>query len=376
MKYSLFLAVALQLAQAHEHGHAQFHHQQHGLKRDLETYVDVETVTVTQTVTAGEVPSTQTEASSPTSSSSIPVASAYSTNSEPAVSTSSFSTLSAAAAYISTSQSTYGAAPSLYTSSAPAPYVAPSQVFNSAAASSAVSSAAQVSSAASSSSSTSTYAQISPSTFAETASTSAASSGQTYSGQATFYGGNVAGGTCSFSTYTLPSSLYGTALSSSNWNSSANCGGCVKVSYGGKSITAMIVDQCPGCGDNHLDLFPDAFSALADESLGVIDVNWEYTQCTAVTGPLEIHMKSGVSEYWFSAQVVNGNDRTASMEVSTDGGSTWKSTERQDYNFFQISSGAGASTASIRVTSFGGSAVTVDNVSMTGDATATASGNY
>ena len=57
---------------------------------------------------------------------------------------------------------------------------------------------------------------------------------------ATYYGGNVQGGTCSFSTYTLPKGLYGTALSDSNWANSANCGGCVAVSYGGKTVTAMV----------------------------------------------------------------------------------------------------------------------------------------
>lgn len=60
------------------------------------------------------------------------------------------------------------------------------------------------------------------------------------SGQATYYGGNEAGGACSFSTYALPAKLFGTALSSSNWDVSANCGGCVAVHYGGKSITAMV----------------------------------------------------------------------------------------------------------------------------------------
>jgi hypothetical protein len=59
-------------------------------------------------------------------------------------------------------------------------------------------------------------------------------------GKSTFYGGNVQGGTCSFSTYKLPAGLYGTAFSGQVWNSAANCGGCVKVSHGGKSITAMV----------------------------------------------------------------------------------------------------------------------------------------
>ncbi len=92
------------------------------------------------------------------------------------------------------------------------------------------------------------------------------------SGQATFYGGNVQGtklqiqrtslasqrqsltlspgGMCSFSTYSLPAGLKGTALSSSNWDNAGNCGGCVDVHHAGKSVTAMIVDQsveCPMC---------------------------------------------------------------------------------------------------------------------------------
>jgi len=59
-------------------------------------------------------------------------------------------------------------------------------------------------------------------------------------GQATFYGGNVQGGACSFSTYTLTSGLQGTALSDSNWDTAGNCGGCVAVSKGGKTVTAMV----------------------------------------------------------------------------------------------------------------------------------------
>ncbi len=61
-------------------------------------------------------------------------------------------------------------------------------------------------------------------------------------------------------------------------------------------------------------------------------------------------MKSGVSQYWFSAQVVNASRRTAKMEVSTDQGKTWKAAQRTTYNFFEISSGVGASSAWIRVT--------------------------
>ncbi|CAK3854464.1 barwin-like endoglucanase [Lecanosticta acicola] len=198
-----------------------------------------------------------------------------------------------------------------------------------------------------------------------------------FSGEATYYGGNTQGGACSFSTYTLPSGLYGTALSDSNWDNSEACGGCVQVTGPtGKNITAMVTDQCPGCGQNHLDLYENAFPELAAKSAGHIQVTWDWVECP-ISSPLEIHMKSGVSAYWFSAQVVNGNKRTASMSVSTDGGSTWKDgLTRKTYNFFENSSGFGTTTVDVRVESEDGDRVIVKNVAVTGDSKTTASGNY
>ena len=138
----------------------------------------------------------------------------------------------------------------------------------------------------------------------------------------------------------------------------------------------QIVDQCPGCGPNHLDLFPGAFAHLASPSKGIIDVNWHYVPCPHVHGPLAIHMKSGVSPYWFSAQVVNGKKRTATLEVSTNKGRSWKKARRTEYNFFEIESGVGAGSAWVRVTSRAGSRVVVKGVPMRGNAVKKAGRNY
>lgn len=79
------------------------------------------------------------------------------------------------------------------------------------------------------------------STFLPTLVAAFASSAAALSGEATFYGGNTKGGMCSFSSYTIPSGIYGTALSDSNWDDSEACGGCVKVTGpNGNSITAMV----------------------------------------------------------------------------------------------------------------------------------------
>ncbi|KAF2715297.1 carbohydrate-binding module family 63 protein [Pleomassaria siparia CBS 279.74] len=218
-------------------------------------------------------------------------------------------------------------------------------------------------------------ASIAP-VVAELATSSSVDITAAVTGEATFYGGNVDGGMCSFTGYTIPSGIYGTALSDSNWDGAESCGACVSVQGpSGNSVTAMIVDQCPGCGLNHLDLFPDAFAKLAQPSTGVIPVSWSFVPC-GITTPLILKNKSGTSQYWFSMQVENANVRVSTLEVSTDGGSTWQATTRQPYNFFENSSGFGTDTVDVKVTSVDGKTVTVNSVSIASGTTKTAASNF
>jgi expansin (peptidoglycan-binding protein) len=206
--------------------------------------------------------------------------------------------------------------------------------------------------------------------------TAAATSANTKSGQATFYGGNVSGGMCSFTGYTIPAGIYGTALSDANWDSAANCGSCVSVTGpSGTKVTAMIVDQCPGCGTNHLDLFPDAFAKLAAPSKGEIDVTWNIVPC-GITSPIVLKNKEGTSKFWFSMQVMNSNVPISKLEVSVDGGKTWKATTRKDYNFFENPAGFGADSVDVKVTSTSGSAIVVKSVSIAPKSTKTGPSNF
>ncbi|KAE8423178.1 RlpA-like double-psi beta-barrel-protein domain-containing protein-containing protein [Aspergillus pseudocaelatus] len=223
-------------------------------------------------------------------------------------------------------------------------------------------------------STTSTAAPAASTTSSSTGSSSGSSSASN-SGEATFYGGNLSGGACSFSGYTLPSTLFGTALGSPRWDNAAECGACVAVTGpNGNTIKAMIVDKCPECDSNHLDLFQSAFTELADISKGVIDITWDYVSCDIDT-PLKLKNKEGTSAYWFSMQVVNANEAVTSLEVSTDGGSTWQSTTRSDYNYFENSSGFGTETVDVRVTGKSGKVVTVTDVSVSSGVEVTAGGN-
>lgn len=205
---------------------------------------------------------------------------------------------------------------------------------------------------------------------------STSSSSNSKRGEATFYGGNVSGGMCSFTGYTIPSGIFGTALSDSNWANAQACGQCVSVTGpSGNKITAMVVDQCPGCGSNHLDLFPDAFAKLADPSKGIINVDWDFVPC-GISSPIQLKNKSGTSKFWFSMQVMNANVAVEKLEVSTDGGNTWKATTRQPYNFFENASGFGADTFDVKVTSTNGKSVVTKGVSIEANKIVTGAGNF
>ncbi|ENH73023.1 Expansin-like protein 2 [Fusarium oxysporum f. sp. cubense race 1] len=198
--------------------------------------------------------------------------------------------------------------------------------------------------------------------------------GASVSGSSTFYGGNLAGGNCMFSTYTLPSGILGTAFSGQKWDNSANCGACIEVTGPSGTIKAMIVDKCPECDPGHLDLFPDAFKAVGGTD-GIVKTSYKFVEC-GITTPLMLHNKEGTSANWFSIQVVNANEPVKSVQVSTDGGSTWKSTERKDYNFFENPAGFGKTSVDVKVTSSTGKRVVVKNVGVTAGAQYKASSNF
>ncbi|TLS30453.1 hypothetical protein PpBr36_02463 [Pyricularia pennisetigena] len=194
--------------------------------------------------------------------------------------------------------------------------------------------------------------------------------------KASHYEGNLSGGNCMLTSYTIPAGIFGTAISNSNYDSSSMCGVCLTVKGPNGSMKAMVVDSCPDCTPNKLDLFSDGFRSIGDLNAGIIDVDWEVTSC-GITEPLKVRNKDGTSKHWFSMQVYDSNQQVKSLDVSTDGGATWQQTTRRPYNFFEKTSGGGfgADSITVRVTCAGGGQVTIENVGVAGGSGFTASGN-
>ncbi|OTA56009.1 hypothetical protein K449DRAFT_336853 [Hypoxylon sp. EC38] len=59
-------------------------------------------------------------------------------------------------------------------------------------------------------------------------------------------------------------------------NQDGHCGKTIKISYGGKTATALVVDKCPGCPGDNIDVSPAVFDELANPDKGRVQVTWEY----------------------------------------------------------------------------------------------------
>ena len=112
-----------------------------------------------------------------------------------------------------------------------------------------------------------------------TSATSAPSSG-THSGQGTYYSTGL--GACGITNVdtdyivAISHELYDENAKDANPNNNPLCGKKITAHYQGKSVEVTVVDRCEGCQYNDLDFSPSAFSHIADQDLGRIDITWNW----------------------------------------------------------------------------------------------------
>ncbi|KAI2618019.1 RlpA-like double-psi beta-barrel-protein domain-containing protein-containing protein [Hypomontagnella submonticulosa] len=59
-------------------------------------------------------------------------------------------------------------------------------------------------------------------------------------------------------------------------NQYGHCGQKINIHYNGKTASATVVDKCPGCGGDSIDVSPSVFQTLAPLSAGRVQVTWSY----------------------------------------------------------------------------------------------------
>jgi expansin (peptidoglycan-binding protein) len=164
-----------------------------------------------------------------------------------------------------------------------------------------------------------------------------------HSGEGTYYAADGSGN-CSFAP---TGDLMVGAMNQVEYAGSAVCGACVHIVGPSGEATVRIVDQCPECKEGDIDLSPQAFSLLADQALGRVDIHWKYVPCD-VTGPLVYHFKEGSNQWWTAVQIRSSRYAIAKLEFKKDG--QFVEVNRLDYNYFVADAGMGPGPYTFRVT--------------------------
>ncbi|WP_238151692.1 expansin EXLX1 family cellulose-binding protein [Kribbella sindirgiensis] len=183
-----------------------------------------------------------------------------------------------------------------------------------------------------------------------------------YRGVATAYAAGDGNGAC---LYGPAGDLMIAAMNHTDYESAKACGAYVRVrAANGAAITVRIVNECPlPCAPGQLDLSQQAFSRLANLSVGRLPITWTLLS-PATPGTLSIRYKTGSSQYWCGIQVIGHRNPVATLELRTAKG--WRKLNRTGYNYFLAPDGNGCGGA-IRVTDIYGERLTINGIALKPD---------
>lgn len=163
------------------------------------------------------------------------------------------------------------------------------------------------------------------------------------------------------------------ALGDAAYKDAAACGGYIDVTGPKGKVRVKVLDSCPECAANHLDLSRTAFKRIADEVTGIVPITFKQVRSPSVPGPLTVRIKEGASQYWFAALIDNHANPLTSVQVANRSGG-FKSAQRADYNYWVIDSGAGSGPFTIKITDVYGKTSTLSGIKLRPGVTQKANG--
>jgi expansin (peptidoglycan-binding protein) len=161
-------------------------------------------------------------------------------------------------------------------------------------------------------------------------------------------------GACSFPSV---GTLY-TAVGPGLYAGAAGCGTCLEVTGPKGTVMVPVVDLCPDCGANDVDLSPDAFAVIAEPAMGPVAVSWKKVPCPEA-GPVRFHVFDGANAWYVPVVVLDHRWPIDRVELRPTGASAWLPTQRQSDNVFvRDGDGPYPTPVDVRTTDVFGHAVT------------------
>ncbi|WP_242346355.1 expansin EXLX1 family cellulose-binding protein [Anaeromyxobacter terrae] len=175
-------------------------------------------------------------------------------------------------------------------------------------------------------------------------------------GRATFYDASGVGA-CGWD----PAPALVAAVSPEVFAASAACGTCLEIAGPRGKATAVVVDACPSCAREALDLGAETFALVADPAAGSADVTWRTVPCP-VAGPIRYRFSPASNPWWFGIVPMDHRHPIASLEARGAGDANFRTLVRSGTNLFV---GAGVEIAgplAIRATDVHGHVLVDENV--------------
>ncbi len=156
----------------------------------------------------------------------------------------------------------------------------------------------------------------------------------TGSGEATYYAATSVNA-CSLP---LAPDEYVAAVPAADFDGSAVCGRCLRITGPLGAIVARVTDYCVGSGCRAFDLSANAFAAIGDPLDGIIPVSWESVSCD-VEGPISFFYDPGSNPYYAKIQVRNHRYGIAGLSIETSGAGAYVPLDRSIDDAFEYMPG-------------------------------------
>lgn len=132
-----------------------------------------------------------------------------------------------------------------------------------------------------------------------------------------------------------PESRLTAAINTDDYDRSKHCGECLEVVGPKGSVVVRITDRCPACGNDGLDLSPQAFKRIAQREDGRVSVAWHRVACP-VTEPLAFRFQ-GSNPYYLKLEVLGHRYGIASLSLLDPPSDNWIPMHRTRDNHFELS---------------------------------------
>lgn len=106
------------------------------------------------------------------------------------------------------------------------------------------------------------------------------------------------------------------SLSPARYRGGAVCGAYLDITGPLGTVQAEIVDMCPGCGADQIDLSPAAFSRIQSMPRGTARISYQLARDPALPGPLAILVAPGSNAATLAVQILNHGNPLSGVQVN------------------------------------------------------------